>query len=258
MNSVKTALATGVAVAGLAMNALAADGAPAGADKPAGPTLGLYPNFSNFGVHPNPASFFGQPDRIYFEWSKVKEAESTELFWSSSRNGVTACFFLKNTSDGGKNSYLTRVNISFPVCDHLIVGTRLSNGQGRVDGLMGTFDWAESRLNAGVQYDGKTGRIAAELRKRVHGAEVTASVAVAVDRALKDMTDKGVGVQLKKGKNLVSFGKGGPDWHDMKFHYRRYVNPKTLVDLHVSGNGKNVLNVLKKPGYVGVGFTKVF
>ncbi|MCX6778549.1 MAG: hypothetical protein NT157_06770 [Candidatus Micrarchaeota archaeon] len=230
------------------------------AETPAKPVVeervGRYPNFTNYGVQGNPAAWTEIGEWGYLEAGRLADGTRTSDIWLSKKVGgdVIAVGSLSFSLNGEMSGTAKGLRLAFPVTDHISVGGQLTEsqfGEGPVSrgfavGAMGVVERDRTLLlRGGLQDDGTVTRGAVEVRKLFEKMkiEATASVSASVDRAVDKMVNKGVGVQLKKGNNLVSIGKGGPDWKDMKLHYRRVMG-KTIVDLHVAGRGNQVV---KKP-----------
>ncbi|MFH1471192.1 MAG: hypothetical protein ABIF01_05570 [Candidatus Micrarchaeota archaeon] len=227
--------------------------------------VGTYPNFSNYGVHGNPAVYhytqYGQWG--YAEFGKTDNGTENTLLMLSKNlgDGVTGTFLLSNNGKGKEGSIFKGVRISVPVLSGLLVGGEVNSTSssagtknGSAVGVVGATQSQGTLFRGGVMHTSSMEtHWAAEFRgKMIADAEATLSGKFTV----KDgrVVDKGIGLQVRKGKNMVSFGRGGPDWRDTKLHYRRIMG-KTIVDVHVKGKGNGIV---RKPGYVGVAVVRLF
>ncbi|MFH1447879.1 MAG: hypothetical protein ABIG39_03375 [Candidatus Micrarchaeota archaeon] len=177
---------------------------------------------------------------------------------------VTFSFWYVNKSNRntGSSSNTTNLGVSFPLTGGVLFGTNLmttrtSDGNeksGFTLGIVGLTHTERFLLRLGAMCDNSEKiNLASEGRMRIGGCEVGVSGKVTIKDGEKPVN--GVGVQFRKGKNIISVGRGGPDWRDMKLHWRHVLNKKTLIDVHVGGKGKGVI---RKPGAVLVGVTRMF
>ena len=260
---------------GVAFGFLVAKGASAG-------EVGTYPNFTNYGVHGNPAVFHSSQlgQWVYLEPGKSADGtRNLDLMASMDVwKDVTVTGRLSNAVNRGKNSRLTALNLSFPVTKGVLLGGKLSSisssdGSEKNEFAFGAVGVVEDVVRKGELVRGGLAntssgetQVALEDREKVQilkkVIEATASGKIVVKAIrMKDgkihaeVLDEGAGVELREGKNLVSYGRGGPGWKDIKIHGRRWINDNTFVDLHLTGRGSKVV---RKPGYMGVGVTKCF
>ncbi len=225
--------------------------------------VGVYPNFSNYGVQGNPGMLFQLGEWAYVGASRYPDGlKGADLMVSKKvgEGAVVAPF--ASTSTSGPNSGTIGATISMQAGKNLLVGanaaaTSGTDGKTKTSGSLGAvgvFTGNGYMVRAGAALDLITNSMSwsAEYRRAILGFEGTVSGKVAVDSG--KVTGKGIGIQVKKGPVLLSAGRGGPGWRDMTLH-GRIKTGNMILDIQASGRGKGAIT---KPGYVGVGVTRVF
>ncbi|MEW6328577.1 MAG: hypothetical protein AB1468_00520 [Candidatus Micrarchaeota archaeon] len=227
--------------------------------------VGTYPNFTGYGVHGNPAALhssqLGQWGYLEVGRSGDGTKNTDAMVSADIGKGVTGSVCVSNSVNKDASSSATVLNLSERVAEKILLGAKLakvsaSDGS-ETDkfsfGGVGVFggDRRLVRLGA-MQNSSNETQFAVEDREKLQifkkAIEATISGKITLENG--KVKDKGVGFQLKKGKNVVSFGKG----NDTKFHLRRIFGKEgnTLVDLHV------VRKPERKQNYFGIGVTRCF
>ena len=254
------AIAAAIAVSGpaVAQNSDSTETGP----KAQGVEVGAYPNFSSYGVQGNPGMLFQLGEWAYAGASRYSDGlKGADLMVSMKvgEGAVVAPF--ASTSTSGLNSGTIGATISMKAGKNLLVGGNVAasgaDGKTKTSGSVGAVGVRTGNgymLRAGVATDIIKNSMSwsAEYRRAILGLEGTVSGKVAVDSG--KVTGKGIGIQVKKGPVLLSAGRGGPGWRDMTLH-GRIKTGNMILDIQASGRGKGAIT---KPGYVGVGVTRVF
>ncbi len=230
--------------------------------------VGAYPNHTDFSVHGNPAL---QHSSQYSQWTwaAVGRTENggrnAHVFVNKDVFGdVTFSFWYvnKTNKNTGSSSNTTNLGVSFPLTRGVLFGTNLTTTRkndgneksGYTFGVVGLTHTERYLLRLGAMCDNSEKiSLAGEGRIKIGGCEAGISGKVTLVDGEKPVS--GAGVQIRKGKNIINAGRGGPDWKDVKLHWRHVLNKKTLIDVHLRGKGKGVV---RKPGTVLVGITRLF
>jgi hypothetical protein len=215
---------------------------------------GTYPNFTNWGVFGNPAIASSSQFGNWFSIDGGRSAKGDRIAGFSLMKDVetASLTFSASTSTSSRGTSLSQgITGSIPLGNGVLVGgnvTRTASPEGKSNsssgvGIVGIHSGDGYVVRVGIAREvvADVMSYAAELRT---DGKVEFTLSGKISERDGEVIDKGVGFQVKKGKVLLSFGRGGNDWREMKAHARLFLG-KTKLDLHFQGTCNRIL---RKPG----------
>jgi len=239
------------------------------APEPAASGVLPYPNFSEGGVHGNPAIWpqYGNWGRLEIGGDVANDKVLSRLFLSSRLFGELHGLMRIGSSftSDATNTGVTGV-LALPLFADIYIGESVgidSKGsiaeQAGIAHILRTEDFL---LRSGVDYDFVTtlARLGFEVRFPAGPLELTASANV---RAIAEGENRGyagqtIGAQVRYGRHIVSFGVGGrdiEDWEDLRLHYRVSPADGVSLDFYLAGRGRGLF---ENPSYAGIGIMRSF
>ncbi|MBI5159715.1 hypothetical protein HY992_06370 [Candidatus Micrarchaeota archaeon] len=232
---------------------------------------GAYPNFSGAGVHGNPGVFTQYGDWGYVEFGGGAGTLKLDIAATTAVGERLQLLADSTTTTGGQGSSESiTLRLALPLEWGFNVGADASttfsslgnSSNGRV-GVVHASNPGGTLLRVGVQHDigGRQTTFGGEARFEAGPVELTGAASVdAVLSGKSGYAGQRVGVQLKAGDNVFSAGVGGKgvqDWRDVRLHYRRFITGTTFADVFAQTRVDKA-RTFTRPGYLGVGITRMF